>query len=97
MEIDNIAGRVHAGIAAVCPIQGVSIGRRNDKRTWRIDFDDAATDAQKDAARAALQSFNVAASDAQAAQDEIREKRIQARMRTLAEKIDADPTILDRL
>ena len=43
-------------LKAVCPIQGVSIGRRDDMATWRIDFTDTATESEKDAARAVLAS-----------------------------------------
>lgn len=53
----NFTTRLHAAIAAVCPITGVSIGIVNDKKTWRIFFDDAATDGQKQAAQAALNAF----------------------------------------
>jgi hypothetical protein len=34
-------------IREVAPIHGVSIGRYEDKATWRIDFKDEATDKQK--------------------------------------------------
>jgi hypothetical protein len=33
-------------ISAVCPIDGISIGRKNDKATWRIDFKEC-TEEQK--------------------------------------------------
>lgn len=44
-----------AGIASVA---GVSIGDPADKSTWRIDFFPGASQADKDAAAAALASFN---------------------------------------
>ena len=68
------AGKLHEAIAKVCPIHGVSIGRANDKGTWRIDFDQAATQQQKDAAQAALVAFDVAAADA--AEQAIKDRRV---------------------
>lgn len=41
-------------LKAVCPIHGVSIGRKNDKETWRIDFKDDATQEQRLAAERVL-------------------------------------------
>ena len=55
---DSLAQRLHAQIAAVAPIEGVSIGTLNDKTTWRIDFLPTATAAQKAAARAVLAAFD---------------------------------------
>ena len=52
---------LHKSLAAVCSIQGVSVGDPSDKATWRIDFDPAATDAQRQAAQAALQAFDPSA------------------------------------
>jgi len=51
-------------VGAVCPIYGISIGVKTDKSTWRIDFDPAATDAQKAAAQTVVQNFDVAAEEA---------------------------------
>ena len=95
--IDNTAGQLHSAIAAVCPIDGVSIGRKNDKSTWRIDFRPEATDAQKAAARAALDAFDVAAEAARALAAAGREQAVQAKMRELAEAMVDDPTLLERL
>lgn len=89
--------KLHEAIAAACPIDGVSVGRKNDKSTWRIDFRAEATDAQKDAARAVLAAFDVAAAEAAKLADEDKERRVQARMRQLAERLEADPTLLDRM
>jgi hypothetical protein len=36
-------GALHAAIAAVCPIVGLSLGKLDDRSTWVIDFDPAAT------------------------------------------------------
>lgn len=38
--------RLHAALAKVAPIVGVSIAKEGDRKTWRIDFDKDATDAQ---------------------------------------------------
>jgi len=48
-------------IKDVCPVEGVSIGRRDDKATWRIDFRADATDEQKGAAVAVVSAFNPSA------------------------------------
>ena len=48
---------LHKGIAAVCPIDGVSVGDPADKKTWRIDFSPNATPAQQAAARALLSAW----------------------------------------
>ena len=53
----NVAA-LHKFLAAVCSIRGVSVGDPSDEATWRIDFDPAATDAQRQAAQAALQAFD---------------------------------------
>lgn len=49
---------LNAAVAQVCPIDGVSIGRRDDKATWRIDFRPAANDQQKAAALAVVEAFD---------------------------------------
>lgn len=49
--------RLHSLIAAAAPIHGVALGDPADKSTWRIDFKDEATGAQRAAALAALASF----------------------------------------
>jgi len=83
------AGKLHEAIAKVCPIQGVSIGRADDKGTWRIDFDDTATQQQRTAAQAALAAFDVAAADA--AEQAIKDRRIAV---TNAARADA---VIDKL
>lgn len=50
--------QLHDKIAAVAPIYGVSIGSPTDKSTWRIDYMDEATDAQKEAAQAVVGAFD---------------------------------------
>ena len=48
---------LHATIAAVCPIQGLSIGNPTDKTTWTIQFDPSATTAQQQAGQSVLATF----------------------------------------
>lgn len=52
-----IAQSLTIAIAAVCPIHGVSIGRKDDKSTWRIDFKEEATPAQRAAAAQVVAQF----------------------------------------
>ena len=47
-------------LKAVCPIGGVSIGRWDDSSTWRIDFKDEATRAERRAAMDVLAKFDPA-------------------------------------
>jgi hypothetical protein len=61
MLTNNLGGRLSAAIRGVAPIHGVSIGARDDKRTWRIDFAPEATAEQKAAAQVALDAFDAAA------------------------------------
>lgn len=51
------AAKLDKAIKTVCPIDGVSIGRKDDKSTWRIDFRPEATQTQRDAAQAILSAF----------------------------------------
>lgn len=66
-----ITVKLDAEIKAVCPIHGVSIGRKDDKSTWRIDFADTATVEQREAARSALDAFNVEAAQLPTPQEKI--------------------------
>lgn len=50
--------RLHDSIAAVASIDGVSIGRINDRSTWRIDYKPEATDIERAAGAAALAAFD---------------------------------------
>jgi len=45
-------------IKAVCPIDGLAVIDPNDTLTWRIDFDPAATQPQRDAANSLLATWN---------------------------------------
>jgi hypothetical protein len=51
---------LHTKIAAVCPIDGVSVGDPLDRSTWRIDFDPAATPQQIAAAQALILTLTLA-------------------------------------
>jgi hypothetical protein len=58
MTIDfTLPALLHAHVAAVCPIDGVSIGEQDDRTTWRIDARPEATAQEREAAQAALASF----------------------------------------
>lgn len=60
----TLAATLDRALRAVAPIAGVSIGRDDDKSTWRIDYADTATAAQKAAAEAVLAAFDPAAEEA---------------------------------
>jgi hypothetical protein len=51
-------GMLHDAIAAVCPIDGISISDVGDKSKWRIDFSAGATAQQKDAAAQVVAGFD---------------------------------------
>jgi hypothetical protein len=44
-------------IRAVCPIEGVSVARWDDRSTWRIDYKSEATPAQRASAQQAMDAF----------------------------------------
>lgn len=52
------ATRLHAAVAAVCPIVGIGIGTPGDSATVKIAFAAAATGPQKTAAQAAVNAFD---------------------------------------
>ena len=54
---------LHNAIAAVAPIQGVSIGNPDDKSTWRIVFDPSVTSEQTIAAQNVVSNFDFLKSD----------------------------------
>lgn len=53
------AGDLHAVIDRVCPIDGVRIGRWQDRSTWGIDFRPEATPEQMAAAWKALSEYKL--------------------------------------
>lgn len=73
----TLAERLHASIAAVAPITGVSIGRADNRDTWRVDFSDVATAEQRAAAVEVVRSFDPAAVPAT-------DVKLEARRRILA-------------
>lgn len=56
----NITGALHAAVAAVAPIVGVSIGVVTDRATWRIEYTDDATAEQIAEGDAVLAAFDPA-------------------------------------
>lgn len=48
---------LHEAVAAVCPIDGVSVGRADDRATWRAAIRDEATDQQRAAAAEVLATW----------------------------------------
>lgn len=61
MIVSNIATRIDAALLGVCPIRGVSIGRLDEKDTWRIDFAPEASPEQQAAALVVLNGFDAQA------------------------------------
>ena len=55
--------KLDSALKVVCPIHGVSVGRRDDKATWRINFKDEATAQERDAAQAVIDAFDPVAAD----------------------------------
>lgn len=53
--------RIDDAVLQVCPIHGISMGKRTDKSTWRIDYAPEATDEQKAAAVAVVDAYDPAA------------------------------------
>lgn len=49
--------QLDAQLKAACQVHGVSIGRWDDRSTWRIFFKNEATKAQRIAAQEVLKSF----------------------------------------
>lgn len=97
MQFDNTAAQLHAAIAAVCPIHGVSIGRKDDKSTWRIDFVLGATSGERADAEAVLAAFDVAAAATAEQAKRTRAAAVDAKLRALAERMVDDPGLMDRL
>lgn len=50
--------KLHDQISAVCPIEGLSIGSFDEKKTWAVKFDAMATAQQRAAAQAVIDSFD---------------------------------------
>ena len=84
--------KLDQAIKAVCPIDGVSIGRKDDKLTWRIDFKPEATAQQLTNAQAVVDAFDVAAAEAPPTADE-READALAALNGEAQRIDLQKLI----
>ena len=82
--------KLHTALAQKAPIHGVSLGRKNDKATWRIDFKDEATEAQRVAAATVLAAFDL---DAAIAEEEAEIPTEPLDRRALLAEIDAALTI----
>jgi hypothetical protein len=60
MDAQAAIALLHAKLAAVCPIDGVSIGDPLDRATWRIDFSANATPQQIAAAQTFIAGVTLA-------------------------------------
>jgi hypothetical protein len=56
MGIEKLSEKIRQASANV---SGVSIGRKIDKSTWRVDFTDQATQAERDAVALIISQFNI--------------------------------------
>ncbi len=94
----SLAESLTSAIKAVCPIEGISVARRDDRSTWRIDFAATATAEQRAAAAAVVAGFDLNAvqlQDSQAQQrrstdtQELSDARVDAAVLAL---LDMTPT-----
>lgn len=85
----SIASRLHDVIAVIAPIQGVSIGRNDDKATWRIDWVGTPTPPVLAQAQAAINAFDVAAAEAKDAAAEALVKSDYKMFRVIEDIFDA--------
>jgi len=96
----TITAHLDAAVRAVAPIVGVSVGRIDDKATWRIDFAPEATKEERAAAQQVAASFNVAAAkNAEQAEAAVLDTlKAESRTHPLFEKLPAiDGGEIDRL
>lgn len=59
--MNTFACKVDAAVKMVCPIDGVSIGRKNDKNSWGVSFKPLAGSLERAAALTAMDTFDVVA------------------------------------
>lgn len=73
----RLSNNLHVAVSAVCRIDGVSVGRKNDKSTWRIDFRPETTIQQRIDAQTIINNFDI---DAELRKPELTtlEERIKA-------------------
>lgn len=57
----SLVEKLHVHLATVCPIDGVSIGRAEDRSSWSIKYSEDATDEQRVLADRALKDFDPSA------------------------------------
>jgi hypothetical protein len=84
--------RLHKALIDVAPVVGVAVGRKDNKSTWRVDFDDNATQEQKDAAAAVIAAFDINAPTA----DDVRTEA-QRRIMVLVGAASLDGCIIKQL
>ena len=83
--------------AAGIPIEGVSVGKKSDRSTWRVDFKATATQAHRDQAAAIIAAFNPATdlvepkTELQMAREEI--AKLKAQMKEVAKTIPSVETV----
>lgn len=83
--------KLDQALKAVCPIHGVSIGRKNDRSTWRVDFAPEATDEQKAQAAQIVAAFDVENADHNVGIDaQIAALEAKETPRRIAESITSD-------
>ena len=75
---------LYKAVAAVAPINSVAILNPNDRSTWRIDFTEDATIAQKQAARDIVASFDVNAPTPNPQREAIRAAKLRFKNATTA-------------
>lgn len=86
----NVITSLHAQVAAVCPIEGISIGKPDDRSTWRIDFNSQATAGERVAAQAIVDGFDLSA--ANAAETQVVARRSTDAAEAQASRVDAAVT-----
>lgn len=90
--MDNLAQRLTEHLAAAgIPLDGVGIGRRADRSTWRVDFTAEATEAQRTQAQVLIAAFDPDMQITQAEQDKV---GITANVAALFAQIAARQTAL---
>jgi hypothetical protein len=85
----SFAALIHNRVALIAPIKGVSIGIKNDKSTWRIDFKDEATTSQRQAARDVILAFDVMLAEREQAIEDTRKARRQVLLEKLLDEMEA--------
>lgn len=56
---------LHSAIADVAPIKGITSGRKDDRTTWAILFQDEATEDERASAYEVLESFDISTAPAE--------------------------------